>query len=62
MTLKLRFYSQKVDIAQEKSRLFGIRPGGPYYLCVCKMPLVAELVELAEGIGRHGGDGFKFWQ
>ena len=26
------------------------------------IPSVTELVELAEGIGRHGGDGFKFWQ
>ena len=27
-----------------------------------RIPSFAELVELAEGIGRHGGDGFKFWQ
>ncbi len=26
------------------------------------IPSVTEFVELAEGIGRHGGDGFKFWK
>ena len=26
------------------------------------IPSVTEFVELAEGIGRHGGDGFKFGQ
>ena len=26
------------------------------------MPSVTEFVELAEGIGRHGGDDFKFWK
>ena len=62
MTLKPRFYSQKLTLLKKKVVDLGQGWAGLATSVFCKVPSVAELVELVEGFGRHGGDGFKFWQ